>query len=124
MAVKLIHMCVFFVVVAVFAVFPVRFVRPRWLGLGIGESVVFGVLWLCVLTALPRIWRLDPRLSDFLVFWPFAVIMLALPFVRTRRSAQSRAICGSCGYDLTGNKSGVCPECGREIGNPSDAESE
>ena len=23
--------------------------------------------------------------------------------------------CGNCEYDLTGNESGVCPECGTEI---------
>ncbi len=26
-----------------------------------------------------------------------------------------RTACGSCGYDLTGNVSGRCPECGAEI---------
>ncbi|MCH8253158.1 MAG: hypothetical protein IID36_11960 [Planctomycetes bacterium] len=24
-------------------------------------------------------------------------------------------LCSSCGYDLTGNTSGVCPECGKEL---------
>jgi rubrerythrin len=24
--------------------------------------------------------------------------------------------CRGCGYDLTGNTSGVCPECGRAVG--------
>lgn len=28
-------------------------------------------------------------------------------------------LCSGCGYDLTGNASGVCPECGREIGPES-----
>ncbi len=23
--------------------------------------------------------------------------------------------CGSCGYDLTGNESGICPECGERL---------
>ena len=27
--------------------------------------------------------------------------------------------CGRCGYDLTGNASGVCPECGWQIPGPS-----
>ena len=30
--------------------------------------------------------------------------------LRTRRWRQGR--CKACGYDLTGNVSGVCPECG------------
>jgi len=28
---------------------------------------------------------------------------------------QDGTLCGACGYDLTGNVSGVCPECGTEI---------
>jgi hypothetical protein len=31
---------------------------------------------------------------------------------RRRRAVRGR--CDACGYDLTGNASGVCPECGRE----------
>jgi len=26
-----------------------------------------------------------------------------------------RALCPKCQYDLTGNESGVCPECGTEV---------
>ena len=26
--------------------------------------------------------------------------------------------CGGCGYDLTANASGVCPECGRAVARP------
>lgn len=26
--------------------------------------------------------------------------------------------CRRCGYDLTGNKAGVCPECGTEVEKP------
>jgi hypothetical protein len=29
-----------------------------------------------------------------------------------RRSRRRPGLCKSCGYDLTGNVSGVCPECG------------
>ena len=32
-----------------------------------------------------------------------------------RDDGQGPAICQECGYDLTGNVSGVCPECGTEI---------
>jgi hypothetical protein len=32
----------------------------------------------------------------------------------TRRGKASVGICVECGYDLTGNVSGRCPECGRE----------
>ena len=33
---------------------------------------------------------------------------------RRRRRMQAR-LCVKCGYDLTGNESGVCPECGEAI---------
>ncbi len=35
-------------------------------------------------------------------------------FLRERLSASGIPICVKCGYDLTGNESGTCPECGRE----------
>ncbi len=37
-----------------------------------------------------------------------AIITSVFPVVITR-------ICTSCGYNLTGNTSGKCPECGREF---------
>jgi hypothetical protein len=33
-----------------------------------------------------------------------------------RRRALKRGCCRTCGYDLIGNASGVCPECGTIIG--------
>jgi len=35
------------------------------------------------------------------------------PLRRYRR--RRRGLCITCGYDLTGNESGVCPECGTKI---------
>ena len=44
---------------------------------------------------------------------PPAAYLAALAWQR-RRSERRRlhALCTACGYDLTGNVSGVCPECG------------
>lgn len=33
-----------------------------------------------------------------------------------RRDERAPGACVRCGYDLTGNVSGVCPECGRAVG--------
>jgi hypothetical protein len=52
--------------------------------------------------------------------WVVVVLFAALPGVRApgmvrRRHTRLRArrgLCPRCGYDLTGNVSGVCPECG------------
>ena len=35
------------------------------------------------------------------------------PFIRNRR--KMKGLCLRCGYNLTGNVSGVCPECGTKI---------
>ncbi len=32
------------------------------------------------------------------------------------RGRTRRGCCRGCGYDLTGNTTGVCPECGRTLG--------
>jgi hypothetical protein len=47
-------------------------------------------------------------------------ILLAVPapavWLRRRRRERRRfraGLCGACGYDLTGNVTGVCPECGQ-----------
>ncbi len=58
----------------------------------------------------------------------FAAVPLWIPFLlagipttllwyRDRRPLPG--ICHKCGYDLTGNISGVCPECGQVIPTPS-----
>ena len=31
---------------------------------------------------------------------------------RKRQERRAKGLCERCGYDLTGNVSGVCPECG------------
>jgi hypothetical protein len=55
----------------------------------------------------------------WLVF-PMIVTNLAIPYAahakwsREQRRAEriANGYCSACGYDLTGNVSGVCPECG------------
>jgi hypothetical protein len=53
--------------------------------------------------------------------WFLVVITAALPLARTARRMGTRnrrrpGHCPACGYDLTGNVSGVCPECGKGVG--------
>ena len=40
------------------------------------------------------------------------MIPLALCIRRDRRSSPTSGHCPACGYNLTGNLSGICPECG------------
>jgi len=53
-------------------------------------------------------------------WWPFllcsiypAIAFIRGPFRRYRR--RKKGLCLNCGYNLTGNVSGVCPECGGKI---------
>lgn len=45
----------------------------------------------------------------------FAWIALFLFWRDWRRPRQPQGLCRYCGYDLTGNMSGVCPECGEKV---------
>jgi len=44
-----------------------------------------------------------------------AVAFIRGPFRRSRR--RKKGLCLKCGYNLTGNVSGICPECGERIGS-------
>ena len=47
--------------------------------------------------------------------WCFAIAyVVGVPF-RIARKPRGDRHCRKCGYDLTGNVSGVCPECGEAI---------
>ena len=50
----------------------------------------------------------------YVPFWPLVVLAagwIACPAVRSW-NRHRLGLCSRCGYDLTGNESGVCPECG------------
>lgn len=44
---------------------------------------------------------------------PAAVFVLAFGLLHRLDRRPKPGHCGSCGYNLTGNLSGVCPECGQ-----------
>lgn len=52
------------------------------------------------------------------VLLPLCTAYPALAFIRgpvRRWRRRKKGLCVKCGYDLTGNVSGVCPECGTRI---------
>jgi hypothetical protein len=57
-----------------------------------------------------------PLLLPFLAFSLYPTIVLAKSSRRWRQMRRrKRGLCIACGYDLTGNTSGVCPGCGTEF---------
>ena len=70
---------------------------------------------------LPSIDYLAPlgwsvKLPMHFLLVPLVVIVAypLLPFA-IRRDRRKRGLCIRCGYDLTGNVSGACPECGENL---------
>jgi hypothetical protein len=69
--------------------------------------------------SLPPVWR--PSIVDGVVVMPLWICftIVATPtawlFWRDRRRIPP-GHCRECGYNLTGNVSGVCPECGERVG--------
>ena len=65
-------------------------------------------------------------------FWPFFFLFAAYPTLALvrgpvrRRRRRRKGLCIKCGYNLTGNVSGVCPECGTtiETNRPDEAETD
>ena len=70
----------------------------------------------------PLTWLGPMRLDAvFVPYWMLAAGASAIPLARgvllgrrqwARRGKVLVGCCRRCGYDLTGNVSGVCPECG------------
>jgi len=76
----------------------------------------------------PTSWMLAVQVRPWLfvvlgLIYPLYVFAI-LPFV-VRRRRKLKGLCIHCAYDLTGNQSGICPECGTRTapaqnpGNPS-----
>jgi hypothetical protein len=61
----------------------------------------------------------EPLMWFMIVYWgpPVAlgVITLVFCFTAQRRNLFPIGCCQGCGYNLTGNVSGICPECGTQV---------
>jgi hypothetical protein len=67
-------------------------------------------------TRLPA-WRsIGPGWEFTVPTWVVFLVVVVLTVIAFRLSAVPEGCCLKCGYDLTGNVSGRCPECGGAIG--------
>ena len=81
--------------------------RVRWARLGELLAAAAGTVVVIVVTQVYTPYFLAVAVP-LLIAW-FTVIQRR-NLLRAKRLAEGR--CLGCGYDLTGNLSGVCPECG------------
>ena len=106
---------------------PLRSMRARFLTIQTGRAItVIDPSTIQAGLDLPRGWNpgqyrfrripLEPVWPGFAINTVFYAAVIAGPWtiavVLRRRSRIRRGRCLVCGYDLTGNTSGVCPECG------------
>ena len=88
------------------------------------HAYLFG--WIDIRTAPISLFRFSacPWRSGFSVWfrqWLLTPILLAYPTITTclyygrRYRRRRRNLCVQCGYNLTGNTSGRCPDCGTNI---------
>ena len=70
---------------------------------------------------LPGVYR-DPTVTViFVPLWIPGVVALGCFWILRSRRVRSRpGHCPTCEYDLTGNESGVCPECGTPVAKKTD----
>lgn len=102
----------------------VPYKRLRYFLLLAWTFILLGLFWLGV-----SVWQSaagqEHPLSPFFGGCDLFVGALARVFCLRRQSffywafRQDPTHCGCCGYDLTGNVSGVCPECGWHLPPPT-----
>ncbi|MEM6258951.1 MAG: hypothetical protein AAGI37_11620 [Planctomycetota bacterium] len=108
---------------------PVPFIVWLFFGvLFVTSRDLFVPLWLMVawIVFSTTVWLMSPEymISDGSIFqnrsliWS-VVMLVSLGVLIWTRSAINRKrdprMCKQCGYNLTGNTSGLCPECGAEV---------
>ena len=99
--------------------------RHKYTRMAVGWEMVSLVVVICCF--LPFLWA--PASVDvpifLIVFVSICVLLLVMSAVRWRELRSEKyyrrlyerepGFCSRCGYNLTGNVSGVCPECGWKL---------
>ena len=66
-------------------------------------------------------WRITFPLSALIVLFAAYPIVTFIRGPMRRWHRRREGLCQTCGYNLTGNVSGVCPECGTRIAHLADS---
>jgi hypothetical protein len=86
----------------------------------IGLTIVYGLTtFVTILAVLTRLPAFTVLLSILALSLSSACIRIFLADAPQRREESDGHFCDGCGYNLTGNTSGRCPECGAPVLDPS-----
>ena len=110
-----------------FALEAFRFLRLPYRLNGAILTFVFGSVFVYHAVSMQIRWY-DDRWIAYAAVPPFWLIWLPIVLCinkrmrfRLLRELREEGFCVKCGYNLTGNQSGICPECGHAIDQLSDA---
>ena len=90
-------------------VFPEGYFRHVWAADRPINLRYFGIRW-------PGVSRRSFVRGAFVPLWlPFLIVLIPTIFLFWGDRRYPKGSCQSCNYNLTGNTSGICPECGTPI---------
>ena len=91
-------------------------IRPRLIGLTVAVTVFLaaGGYILSIVFSLSAYYGTGPNAGDLLISLPVPIGLVGLVLLPTRKKRIRPGHC-ACGYNLVGNESGACPECGLEL---------
>lgn len=72
---------------------------------------------LCCGFGITTVGLLGPSRQVWIPYWALTVAFGMSPacWILARLRRARRGMCHECGYNLTGNVSGICPECGKPV---------
>ena len=96
--------------------------NPQWVSPQESRHGGTGIYFRSVKVAIPLHgdWVARQRYELYLPPWMAITLLLICPAIFVRRQARyvlrrKRGNCVKCSYNLTGNTTGVCPECGTKV---------
>jgi hypothetical protein len=100
--------------------------RRLWAGLVIVAAIAFCIVSVSSYPSYRKAMSKHGSLQAYVLFSlnmglyaACALLLVVAPVLRLWRRVPAPGQCRHCGYDLTGNVSGRCPECGRPTGEPA-----